>query len=57
MRVTPEQELQSLDFSEVSAPAYSGDRPSINTPVFVSRPPSAAAATASALKPAPAGGK
>ena len=57
MRVTPEQEVQGLDFNEVSAPAYSGDRPSINTPVFVSRPQSAVAATAATLKPAPAGGK
>ena len=58
MRVTAEQELQGLDYSEVSAPAYSGDRPSISTPVFVTRPPAAAAAAATAaLKPAPAGGK
>jgi Amt family ammonium transporter len=54
MRVTPEHELQGLDFSEVSAPAYSGDRPSVNTPVFVTRP---ATATVGGLKPASAGGK
>jgi Amt family ammonium transporter len=54
MRVTPEQEVQGLDFNEVSAPAYPGDRPSVNTPVVVSRP---AAATVAVLKPAPAGGK
>jgi hypothetical protein len=54
MRVTPEQEVQGLDFNEVSAPAYSGDRPSVNTPVLVSRPASAAVGV---LKPAPAGGK
>ena len=58
MRVTAEQELQGLDYNEVSAPAYSGDRPSISTPVFVTRPPAPAPAPAAAtLKPAPAGGK
>jgi ammonium transporter, Amt family len=57
MRVTPEQEVQGLDFNEVSAPAYSGDRPSINTPVFVTPRPANARATVGALKPAPAGGK
>jgi Amt family ammonium transporter len=56
MRVSPEQEIQGLDFNEVSAPAYAGDRPTVNTPVVVSRPAAAAAAVA-VLKPAPAGGK
>jgi ammonium transporter, Amt family len=54
MRVTPEQEIQGLDFNEVSAPAYAGDRPTVNTPVVVARP---AAAAVAVLKPAPAGGK
>ena len=57
MRVTPEQEVQGLDFNEVSAPAYSGDRPSVNTPVFVTPRPANANAMVGALKPAPAGGK
>jgi Amt family ammonium transporter len=56
MRVSPQQEMQGLDFSEVSAPGYSGDRPSVNTPVFVPRP-ATANAMVGALKPAPAGGK
>ena len=57
MRVRPEQEIQGLDFNEVSAPGYSGDRPSVNTPVFVPRPAASSMAGVGALKPAPAGGK
>ncbi|MBK8596914.1 MAG: ammonium transporter [Holophagales bacterium] len=34
MRVTPEQEMQGLDFHEVSAPAYPGDGTSVSFPVF-----------------------
>ncbi len=30
MRVSPAQEIQGLDFNEVSAPAYPGERPSVN---------------------------
>ncbi len=57
MRVSAAQEIQGLDFNEVSAPAYPGERPSVNTPVFVARPAAAAAVPAHALSPAPAGGK
>ncbi len=35
MRVKPSEEMQGLDFHEVSAPAYPGDGTAINTPVLV----------------------
>ena len=55
MRVRPEQEMQGLDYNEVSAPAYPGEGSPVHFPVFAS---SAVKPTrAGVLKPAPAGGK
>ena len=55
MRVKPEQEMQGLDYNEVSAPAYPGEGSPVHFPVFAS---SAMKPTrAGVLKPAPAGGK
>jgi Amt family ammonium transporter len=56
MRVRPEQEMQGLDFNEVSAPAYPGEGSPVNFPVFASAP----AKVASPLlvtQTSPAGGK
>ena len=38
MRVRPEQEMQGLDFNEVSAPAYPGEGSPVHFPVFASAP-------------------
>jgi Amt family ammonium transporter len=38
MRVTPQQELQGLDYNEVSAPAYPGEGSPVHFPVFASVP-------------------
>ena len=38
MRSTPEQEMQGLDFNEVSAPAYPGEGSPVHFPVFASAP-------------------
>jgi Amt family ammonium transporter len=56
MRVKPEQEMQGLDFNEVSAPAYPGEGSPVHFPVFASVP---AKVTAPLLvaQTAPAGGK
>ncbi len=59
MRVSAEQELQGLDFNEVSAPAYPGEGFPVHFPVFA--PPALgstrpAAATAVSPVPAPAAG-
>ena len=56
MRVKPEQEMQGLDFNEVSAPAYPGEGSPVHFPVFASVP----AKVSSPLlvtQPSPAGGK
>jgi Amt family ammonium transporter len=44
MRVTPEQEMQGLDFNEVSAPGYPGDRAPVLSPVIASTPAKIASA-------------
>lgn len=44
MRVTPEQEMQGLDFHEVSAPAYPGEGSPVHFPVFAPAPVKAGAA-------------
>jgi Amt family ammonium transporter len=56
MRVKPEQEMQGLDFNEVSAPAYPGEGSPVHFPVFVS-PPAKVASTMLAARTSPAGGK
>ncbi len=38
MRVSPKEEMQGLDFNEVSAPAYPGDRAQVLSPVIASAP-------------------
>jgi Amt family ammonium transporter len=38
MRVKPEQEMQGLDFNEVSAPGYPGEGSPVHFPVFASVP-------------------
>jgi Amt family ammonium transporter len=52
LRVTPEQEMQGLDFHEVSAPAYPGDGSSMAFPVFAA--PSDRPVVAARAVPAPA---
>ena len=52
MRVTPEQEMQGLDFHEVSAPAYPGDGSPVAFPVFAA--PSAKPVVVARAVPAPA---
>ncbi len=44
MRVAPKEEMQGLDFNEVSAPAYPGDRSPVLSPVIASVPARAASA-------------
>jgi Amt family ammonium transporter len=56
MRVKPEQEMQGLDFNEVSAPAYPGEGSPVHFPVFVS-PPAKVASTMLVARTSPAGGK
>ncbi|MCM3876066.1 MAG: hypothetical protein NEA02_06565, partial [Thermoanaerobaculia bacterium] len=56
MRVKPEQEMQGLDFSEVSAPAYPGEGSPVNFPVFASVP-AKVTSTVLVTRPSPAGGK
>ncbi len=55
MRVTAEQEMQGLDFHEVSAPAYPGEGSPVHFPVFASAPKKAATPAALAAAPAPGG--
>lgn len=57
MRVSPAQEMQGLDFNEVSAPAYPGDGSAVNTPVFVHPGPPRPISAPVVLDPATAGGK
>jgi Amt family ammonium transporter len=38
MRVSPQEEMQGLDFGEVSAPAYPGEGSPVHFPVFASAP-------------------
>jgi ammonium transporter, Amt family len=54
MRVTPQQELQGLDYNEVSSPAYPGEGSPVHFPVFASK---SVPAPVAVLNPAPAGGK
>ncbi len=56
MRVSPQEEMQGLDFGEVSAPAYPGEGSPVHFPVFASAP---AKVVASGLveSSAPAGAK
>ena len=56
MRVTPEQEMQGLDFHEVSAPAYPGDGSPVAFPVFAAPSDRPVAVVRVAAGPA-AGGK
>ncbi|HEX2694155.1 MAG TPA: ammonium transporter [Acidobacteriota bacterium] len=56
MRVKPEQEMQGLDFSEVSAPAYPGEGSPVNFPVFASVP-AKGTSTLLVTQPSPAGGE
>ncbi len=56
MRVRPEQEMQGLDFNEVSAPAYPGEGSPVHFPVFASVPAKVASPLLVA-QASPAGGK
>jgi Amt family ammonium transporter len=56
MRVKPEQEMQGLDFNEVSAPAYPGEGSPVHFPVFASVP-AKVTSTLLVTQPSPAGGK
>lgn len=56
MRVKPEQEMQGLDFNEVSAPAYPGEGSPVHFPVFASAP-AKVASTMLVARTSPAGGK
>lgn len=56
MRVKPEQEMQGLDFNEVSAPAYPGEGSPVHFPVFASVPAKIAPPLL-VTQPSPAGGK
>jgi Amt family ammonium transporter len=56
MRVKPEQEMQGLDFNEVSAPAYPGEGSPVHFPVFASVP-AKVTSTLFVSQPSPAGGK
>ena len=54
MRVSPEQEMAGLDFNEVSAPAYPGDGPPVNTPVLVVPKPASRPSSPCRSRPRPA---
>ncbi len=56
MRVRPEQEMQGLDFNEVSAPAYPGEGSPVHFPVFASAP-AKVASTMLVARTSPAGSK
>ncbi len=56
MRVSAEQEMQGLDFNEVSAPAYPGEGSPVHFPVFASVPAKVASPLLVA-QTSPAGGK